>query len=360
MSISILYAFYSGFRTPSLWSINYYQVSFADGFYRRALTGTFLLPLGCERFDYFVIQKIQFLVLFLTLGLFVYIGVKNREFLALSVYFASAAGGYFFHEVGYIEQLLWLLTAAILFALNNNRIYIASVGLCLSVLVHEMAIFMVLPLVLAFILIHKKELFLTRIKVFVPAVVVFLVMHQWFQVVPPDTIMHYFETASRCDYPVIRQDYFNIYEYQFLGERSRQYYSAMQFVLGILPVCISAFLLTFPVRKELNFTALQKYSILFCCLSPLFLGFFGWDSDRWIFLAFTQTLIIGMIISSKLRETQSENLLGRRYIFVPLILMALLLHLDYFDYFTSRILTLEKLSSFKDYMFYQITTLPQL
>lgn len=119
---AIAYAFYTGFRAPGLWTSNYWQVSFADGFFRRALIGTLLLPLGCERFDYFTIEAIQFVVLSIALALFVYLGVKCREYITLCGFFISAAGGYFFHEAGYAEQFLWMFAAAAIAALHANKI----------------------------------------------------------------------------------------------------------------------------------------------------------------------------------------------------------------------------------------------
>ena len=357
--ISILYAFYSGFRAPNLWSVNYYQASFMDGFYRRALAGTVLVPFGCERFDYFFIQKIQFLVLILALGLLVFLGIKSREFITLGIFFASSAGGYFFHEVGYIEQLLWLMAALIILAIRNNRIYFAAAGLCLSIMVHEMALFMVLPIALAFMVVHKIGSLSLAIRVFMPSLVTFLILYKWFQVVPVSTIMQYFEHASSCGYPVIRTDYFSIYQSQFLGQRAQMYYSVQQLILGIFPVVILAAGLVISVRKKLSFSWMQSGFILLCCVSPILLGFFGWDTDRWIFLAFAQTIIVWMIAASRMRVTDSGKLMGSPLFLIALILVALLLRLEYFDNFAPRILSLDNLMSFMDYVVQQTTMFPQ-
>jgi len=357
--LSILYAFYSGFRAPNLWSVNYYQASFADGFYRRALTGTLLLPLGCERFDYFFIQKIQFLVLLSALGLLLYLGIKSREFITLGIFFASSAGGYFFHEAGYIEQLLWLMAALIILAIKNNRIYLAAAGLCLSIMVHEMALFMVLPIAFACMVIHKNGSLSSGIRIFLPSLATFFIVYAWFQVVPVATILQYFEHASNCGYPVIRTDYYSIYQSQFLGQRAQLYYSAQQLIAGILPLFMLAVTLVYSVRKKLSFSWMQSGLIFVCCVSPILLGFFGWDTDRWIFLAFAQTIIIWLIAAFRMRASDSENLISSPFFLIALILVALLLRLEYFDNFAPRSLSLDNLVSFAGYLEYQMTTLPQ-
>lgn len=179
---TIIYAFYTGFRAPSLWSVNYYQVSYLDGFYRRALLGTFLYPLGCIRFDYFFIAKVQILILLLALSLFIYFGVKNRAFLVQSVFFLSAAGGYLFHEVGYVDQLLWIVAALAIWALDRNRLYLAASLLCLSVMAHEMAIFTAVPIMLAYVVIRKNNFSLSDyVKVFALPMLLFMLLAIFFK-----------------------------------------------------------------------------------------------------------------------------------------------------------------------------------
>ncbi len=355
--ISILYAFYTGFRTPGLWSINYYQVGYLDGFYRRALLGTFLTPFGCLRFDYFFIQKLQFAILFSALLLFVYFGIKKRESLTLSIFFLSAAGGYFFHEVGYIEQFLWIVAAMAIVAIDKNHYYLAALLLCLSVMAHEMAVFMVLPIALAYVVIRQQLSMLNLIKIFALPVMMFLLIFTSFQVVPDETINRYFEKIAGCGTTTIRADYFDIFVNHF-EQRASLYYSFEQLYSGILPLLVLAAYLAFSIRKSLNLNVYQMFIILGCCLSPLLLGLFGWDASRWIFLALTQIIIIKLIASSNILEHSTAYKKDRVLFFAALIVAGVILQLTYFDDVLPREVSFHHVATFKDYVVNQISNIP--
>jgi hypothetical protein len=352
--LSLCYAFYRGFHAAGLWTVNYYQAGYFDGFYRRGLLGTLLTPFGCLRFDYFFIEPIQFLVLCAVLVLLLYHAIKSRESLALAVFFISAAGGYFFDEVGYPEQFLWLLAAATLYALKHNRVYLAALCLCLAVMVHEMALLTVLPLALAWWVIQKKETALAGMAIFLPPVAVFLILSAWFQTVPDSTVTHYFEAASNCGYPVMRKDYFGIYQSQFAGANAKRFaYSADQFTTAVLPVLALAFVLVIIIRKKLGLSLPRQAVIVLCCISPLLLGLFGSDSERWIFIAYAQIIVTGLFASNRLRAARGI-LSGSPLFMLALVLLAAVLQLHYF-YGEPRPLTLAHLGAFTDYVVNQIS-----
>jgi hypothetical protein len=358
--ISVLYAFYTGFRAPNIWSTNYYQTSYLDGVYRRALLGTFLAPFGCTRFDYFFIAKIQFLVLLLAISLFVYIGIRNREFFTLVVFFLSSAGGYLFHEVGYVDQSLWIFAAAAILALARDRLYLAALILSLSILAHEMAIFTTLPIVFAYVALQEKQAGLIYIKIFAPPVMVFLVISLFFQVVPADTLEQYLVNVMNCGGTIARKlDYFTVYVNHFLGPRARMYYSGEQIYLAILPLLALAFTLTLSIQRKLNTPSFQRYLVLLCCVSPLFLGLFGFDTSRWFFLAFTQIVIIALIASSRMNRSEPAISLVRAPFFIALALVGLLLHLKYFDGYFPRAISLDNLMTFPSYVTQQLSNLPR-
>jgi len=109
----------------------------------------------------------------------------------------------------------------------------------------------------------------------------------------------------------------------------------------------------------LSFSWMQSGFILLCCVSPILLGFFGWDTDRWIFLAFAQTIIIWVIAASIMRKSDTGNLINSPLFLISLILVALLLRLEYFDNFAPRNFSLGNLMSFMNYVIDQSTTFPQ-
>lgn len=356
---AIGYAFYTGFRAPSLWSINYYQVSYLDGFYRRGLLGVFLTPFGCARFDYFFVEKIQLLVLFLVIALFVYIAIKSRSFFALIVLFCSAAGGYLFHEVGYVDQLLWIFAAMAIGLLERNYLFLAALLLCLSVLIHEMSVFTIVPIVLAYAVVRKKLDGIAYAKLLIPPVALFLVISLFFQAVSFDTIKLYFENAMNCGSPIVRKEYFKHYLQPFRSESNVVYYSWQQFYMAILPIIVLACTLVLAIRKRLGLLRLQTLLILACCISPLSLGLFVADTSRWIFLGFAQVVIVSIIASWALRRNGFRNTFPGIPFAIALVLVGGLLQLTYFDHFSPRTLSPDNLRAFPNYVVEQLFNLPR-
>src|SRR5665213_960088 len=143
----VLLAFYRGFRAPSLWSLNYYQVSWADGFLRRGLLGMFLYPLGCSRFDPHPVWIVQYSVLLAGVILMFWLGRRGAAALALCVFFVSDAGTLFFNEVGYPDQIMMVLTMACGLLLAKGHLKSLALLMVVAALIHEMAVFTVLPVV---------------------------------------------------------------------------------------------------------------------------------------------------------------------------------------------------------------------
>jgi len=120
----ILLSLYRGYHASSMWSTNYYQLSYFDGFAKRAFIGTVLYPLGCLRFNYYFIEAIQFFVLFADIALLAYFCIRYKLEPIAIIFFASAAGWFLVNTIGYVEQILWLITFLALLANEKNRQHI--------------------------------------------------------------------------------------------------------------------------------------------------------------------------------------------------------------------------------------------
>ena len=356
LSCSVAYAFYRGFRAPNLWSVNYYQIGYLDGFFRRGLLGTFLVPFGCARFDYFFIAKIQFLVLLFALCLFIYIGVRNLEIPTLILFFLSAAGGYVFDEVGYVEQFQWILGFLSVWALARKQHYLAAILMSLSVMSHEMALFTVLPLVLAYSIVHMKPTFSEYARMFGPPAMIFLLILLFFQLVPESVVSQYAGKAANCGFAVLKEQYLQVFANQFVGTRTRLYFSAGELLLVILPLLVLASVLAWNIRRKLALTRMKTILVWCCCVSPLLLGFFGWDTSRWIFLAFTQVIAIRLIFASKM-QAGGMHVMEVSFL-LALIVSGLLLQLDYFDGFFPRRFSADNFAAFPAYVRDQLSELP--
>ena len=355
---SICWAFYTGFRAPNLWSINYYQISWLDGFYRRGLLGTLIYPSGCWRFNYYFIEMLQFLVLGFTLGMFICGGYKNNAIAILIIYFCSAAGGYFFHEVGYVDQLLWIFTFLTIIALHNKRNLLASLLMLASVMMHEMALFIVIPLVWVYVIISRGYSAGNLLKVFTPSLLFFLLLYLFFQAVPTETIRQYFERAVSCGYSINRKDFLSIYEYSF-EQRARFFYTKEQIALMLLPMAVLAGILVSAAGKVMPLGIFARITIYLCCLIPFALGYWGKDTSRWIFLTFTQIMLVWLIILTKSKNSNIKSAFSRNVFLIAFVLVALILRFSYFDGFSRRGLSYDGLISFGNYFIDQVSTLPR-
>jgi len=288
----------------------------------------------------------------------VYIVVKTREFITLSLFFLSAAGGYLFHEVGYIDQFLWLVAALGIFAIERGRTALAAAFLCAAVMAHEMAIFTALPLVLAYVVIRKRPPVTEYLELFAAPITLFALIFLKFQVVPQSTLHAYSVHATSCGHPVLSASYFYAFKNRFTGERMGVYYKNKDFLVDIIPTAILAYVLTVSIRIKAGLSPLMSALILLICISPLFLGLFGWDTNRWIFLAFAQTVLVGLIASWYIRKSDPGYSLLLTPFGVALVLVAIQMQLSYLDGFDPRTLSLAHLQSFATYAVGQVHTLP--
>ena len=150
--LGLLVAVYVGFRMPNLWSLNYYIPSGFEGIWRRGLIGALLHPVGNLRFDYHFVAALQGAVLLAVVVLLVRHALRSDwRIKTLTILFLLApTGGYLFHEVGYIEQLLYLvLLGALAFEDRRHTVLVLAVTL----FIHEMAALTIIPLYLALLVI---------------------------------------------------------------------------------------------------------------------------------------------------------------------------------------------------------------
>ncbi|MFZ4771796.1 MAG: hypothetical protein ACOYLO_16565, partial [Ferruginibacter sp.] len=155
LTLGYIAAWLNGFRMPNLWSINYFIPSMFEGFYRRSLLGNVTFFLGDLRFQYHSIAAIQFAI-FITLNIVIIracikCGDQFKWFWIL--FLLSPAGGYFFHEVGYVEQLLYLLLFA---AIVSPSKFIGAVVILGSIWIHEMALFTTIPLYIGYLVLQQR------------------------------------------------------------------------------------------------------------------------------------------------------------------------------------------------------------
>jgi len=293
--IALGIACYRGFKLPSLWSVNYYLPSFFDGFYRRGLAGTMLYVFGELRFNYYFIIAIQFTVTATLLCvIFRYVFRADVTLKIVTIlYFLAPTGGYLFNEVGYIDQLLYLLLFVLL--VSPNKMLNAFL-LVLSLFIHEEALFTIFPIYIAYLIINKTDIKYVLSTVAV-VILSFVLLFVGFRTVPQENIDKLTQKISVTANYKVHPDYYTIFDHEFVNELATSgvyYYNEQLFFSYFLIFILALFIASLFVQKEHDFyeNALYFFSVLFACISPLLLGFAGFDSSRWLFMSFSSSLIM--------------------------------------------------------------------
>ena len=208
-------AFTNGFRMPNLWSINYFLPSLFEGFYRRSLLGTLLFALGEWRFNYYTIASIQ-ITIFIGLNIaLVYQSLKAQgpARWLWPLFLLSPAGGYFFHEIGYVDQILYLI---LLLAMSLQSRVRAGFLMIASLFIHEMALFTTLPVYFAWCLYQGKSRSLVM-KTAGVALLVFALIYLFLQTSSAQSISQFLDTASSLSNYAVRTDYYDVFRLSFVG-----------------------------------------------------------------------------------------------------------------------------------------------
>lgn len=286
-----LSAAFQGFRMPSLWSINYFLPAIQDGFYRRSFWGTLFWAFEGVKTNYYYIATVQIGIFLGVIYLMYRTFMRNTVCaLLIGLYLASPAGTYLFHEIGYIEQSLLL---ALLLALFMERKHpaLASLVLACGIWMHEMALFFTIPIFFTALLIKGRSPF-RALALSVPSLVVFLAIYLFGQTSSNESIEQFSQFLRGANYAP-RLDYYDLYKVNFSGDRTLFYYNhdhILMLTCAAILAALSAQLISTLRTSPCKYLPLPLFVFL-SGLSPLALGFFGWDVDRWIFLSVTSIMI---------------------------------------------------------------------
>ncbi|MGW4832386.1 hypothetical protein ACWEOG_32685 [Amycolatopsis japonica] len=324
-AIAVLLAGYTGFRLPGEWAATLQAVSLTDGFHRRFLVGTLLKPFG---HDYTVFAVASFAVLGALLAVvtlvFFHSRTESRRWLIVG-WLLLPTGGYLFHEVGYLDQVLYLLLSGALWAVHRNRPVLASAVMALSVTVHEIALLTVLP-IFGFALLRKVP-FRRACALLSPAAALGLGILA-LPPAAPGTIDGLRRSLSTADF-AYRADALDLFGRT--QSESWRLYSITGVLLYLLPIA-AAVLGGFLYLHRPTLAAVVPAAAIG---APVLLAFGGWDDARWGFLLMTNFFVVVWLW------------LGHRELKLPQIgvltaLLLVLTHipLPYFDGYAPRGLTL--------------------
>ena len=328
--LAYVLAFTNGFRMPNLWSINYFLPSLFEGFYRRSLLGTLLFALGEWRFNYYTIASIQ-IAIFLGLNLaLVYQSLKAQgpARWLLPLFLLSPAGGYFFHEIGYVDQVLYLI---LLLAMSLQSRVRAGFLMIASLFIHEMALFTTLPVYFAWCIYQGKSRSLVM-KTAGVALLVFALIYLFLQTSSAQSISQFLDTASRLSNYAVRTDYYDVFRLSFVGGMYQVPYLPREILNHLLLIPLWAIAgWCFAQQGKDSSDKRRLFAIgSLASFSPVLLGIFGWDYSRWLFLS--------MASSSLCLFIARAHLSWKVLLILAIVLLALptVGFLDYFDRFTPR------------------------
>ncbi len=283
--LCLVLALYVGFRTPNLWSVNYYIPSVFDGFWRRSLLGTLLYPAGALRFDYHFVAALQTLVLLALVALLMAHAFRSdlRIKLLTILFLIGPTGGYLFHEVGYVEQFLYLILLAGL-ALADKRL--SLVLMALSLFVHEMAAFTIIPIYLASLV--AEERYRTAIAHGLVLLAVFAGIYLFFQTAAPADIERLMAAIKAHAGYAPRADYYDVFRHQLTGPKPQNYFAVTDWYRLATVIAIAVLTAAAFVRKSV----VTAVCVLAACLAPLLMGFLAWDTSRFTFLSLSASFFV--------------------------------------------------------------------
>lgn len=324
-AIALLVAGYTGFRMPGEWAATLQAVSLTDGFHRRFLVGTLLKPFG---HDYAVFAVASFAVLgavlaVLTLAFF-RSRSESRRWLIV-VWLLLPTGGYLFHEVGYFDQVLYLLLFGALWATHRNKLVPASALMALSVTVHEIALLTVLP-IFGFALLRKVPL-RRACALLSPSAILGLGILA-LPPAAPGTVDALGRLLSTADFRY-RADALHLFgRTQAESWRLYSITGVLLYLLPIVAVVLGGFL-------YLHRPTLSAVVPAAAIAAPVLLAFGGWDDARWGFL-----LVTGFFVVVWLWLGHRELKLSQIGVLTALVLVLTHVPMPYFDGYAPRWLTL--------------------
>lgn len=332
--LAVLVAAFTGFRMPGSWVATLDAVSVTDGFHRRILVGTLLRIFGTH---YAIFAVFSFAVLAALLAVFTVAFVRERSEtrrLLIIAWLLLPTGGFLFHEVGYYEQVLYLLLFAALYALRRGRPVLAAGLMTASVLAHEITALTVLP-IFALVLLQRFPFARAAALLAGPVLVELVVL-----TIPasaPDAVARL--TARGADFP-LRPDAMALF--QRTQSQSWQLYSSTAILILLIPallVVLLGFLLVrgrgAPITIALQLGAVG---------APVLLAFGGWDAQRWAFLLITNFTVV-------LWLRRPEIAPARRTALIVTLLLLTHIPLPYFENHAPRELTWQGVEQFADQSF---------
>lgn len=297
VGLAILIAAYTGIRMPDRWSVTLQAVSIFDGIHRRFLVGTVLRPFALLfGYDYRLFAVFSFAVLAALLWIIARAAVRSELWskqLVVIAWFLLPAGGFLFDEVGFLEQVVYLLVALAVWQAGRGRLRVAAAVLALTPCVHELAILSAVPLAGAIWLrtLPPRKVAALLAPAIAVAGIILLVPHT-----PQAAIDHLEAAWNRAGF-AYRADALQLFvRTQAESWELYSFSAALRLTLPVIAVLLVATGLYAERRDHAAYAG-----ALGAVIAPLLLIYGGWDINRWQFFAIANfTVLIWVAIDREL------------------------------------------------------------
>ena len=342
LGLATFFALYTGFRVPNAWSATLQSVSLTDGFHRRFVVGTLLRPLALATdFDYRLFATFSFLVLGGLLTVVVINAWRTQllsQRLLVIAWLLLPTGGFLFNEVGYFEQLLYLLLFVAIWLVGRGKLVAAIAVMAVAPCIHEIAILTVLP-IFGLVLLRRVPPKQAVIATAIPAVVNLIVL-----AIPP-------ASAGAVDTLALQLQHANFnfrVDALILFNRSQSenwgLYKVHDVVVYVRPIAYGLIALLLGLwfsdreswRTERD--RLPSWLLLVAACAAVavtsLLVYGGWDGNRWRFLVITNFFLVVWFL---LGERSAKPLrIGTITLLVLSALLVSRLAIWYFDGLSPR------------------------
>ena len=317
-----------------------YNIGISDGAWRRGLLGTLLQPIWSltgYRYGVMALVALTFLGLLILVGLLVVVRARwDAQRLLIIVWFLSPAGGYLFHEIGYTDQVVYLLFFVAAWAMARSHFVIAIALVTFSVFLHELTLFTTVPLLLVLALVRGEPA--RRLVAFSFPALVGLVLARA-PMMTPDQVG---ATGARLQEQLpfeIRMDAVALFGRSLTQTWDMDFYSPLRGFVTVLPlmiVAVGSISVVLARADNKGFSVPRPVAwlvVVGAVIAPFSLVFFGWDFYRWMFLGMVNFLILTVILWSSLTERPTLVVFG---VALAPILMLFYVQLNYFDGYSPR------------------------
>ncbi len=291
VAIAASVAAYIGFQMPISWAMTLQSISLFDGFHRRFLVGTVLYPaLRATHYDARVLAVFSFAVLGALLAIICRLAITTPLWsrrLLIVAFLLLPTGGFLFHEVGYFEQVVYLMLFGSMYLVTRGNVRAAAVLMAFAPCVHELAVLTVVPVFGIYVL--RRMPLLRAALLVAPAVAVGAVV-----LLVPTMSAHAVENIEAS----LAQANFKFRVdamYIFIRSQHESWamYSILAQVKAVVGTAVVVLLGYLALWRSVRFAKAGVF--LLSCLAivaPFLLVFGGWDDNRWIFLITANFFIV--------------------------------------------------------------------